>query len=62
MELVEMAETAAMAELEAFGCIEFEDGTTQAEFDEENCEPFWEFACDLAGEPSGYRFVLTDLF
>lgn len=59
-EFAEMAEESALAELGAFGCIEFEDATSQAEFDEGECEPFWAFACDLYDEPRPY--VALDLY
>lgn len=58
-EHVKLAEEAALAELEAFGSIGFEDGVTQAEWDETSPE-FWEFACDLWDEPKSY--VLTELY
>lgn len=63
IELVELAEEAAMTELEAFGSVWPEDGVSQAEYDE-TLEEFWEFACDLyeVGETWNERLVLTELY
>ena len=63
-ELVKVAEEAAMSEVAAFGFAWPEEATSQAEFDEGDCEPFWEFACDLyeVGETWRDRNVLIELF
>jgi len=58
-ELAQLAEESANAELEAFGCVEWETALSDAEWNETSGE-FWEFACDLYDEPRGY--VLTELF
>lgn len=60
IEYVEAVEEAALAELAEFGCVEFEVATSDAELNEDECEPFWAFACDLYDEPRAY--VLLDLY
>lgn len=60
IEYVEAVEEAALAELAEFGCVEFEVATSDAELNEDECEPFWAFACDLYDEPRAY--VPLDLY
>ena len=59
IELAEMAEEAALAELGAFGSWDADTALGDAEWDEAS-EEFWAFACDLYGEPRSY--VLTELY
>lgn len=60
LDYIELVESAALAELREFGCVEFEVATSDAELNEDECEPFWAFACDLYDEPRPY--VPLDLF
>lgn len=57
--LAELANEAAMVELEQLGCIGFDTALSDAEWNETSGE-FWEFAVDLYDEPRAY--VLTELF
>lgn len=59
IEFVEFVETAARDELAAFGNIAADTALSDAEWNETSNE-FWEFVCDLWGEPKSY--VLTELF
>lgn len=49
VELAELVEEAALAELTAFGCIEFEEGVSFHEWAELDNDPIAEFAFDCAG-------------
>ena len=64
IELAELAEEAAMAELAAFGCYWPEEAMRDDEFNEDGCEPFWQFAYDLyeVGDTWREQYVLTELF
>ena len=59
IEQAELAEEAAMAELEQFGCIWFDTALSDAEWNETSGE-FWAFAVDLFDEQKPY--VLTELY
>ena len=62
VEMVEMAEEAAMDELEAFGFIAFEDGVTASEWAELDDDDSADYAFDWAHWDFGDEYGRIDMY